>query len=168
MNLCGSFQSFMIKDNCRIITIKNTNKMQLQTYFETYQDYFKPKTLNIITRLCVQGNSAAQISVRCSVPHVGPVLAPLSCWCWCSSGMLFQIQMLLLDINSCISPVYVWQQENICVVNLSFIKLALTASCGCSMIRKKQGAEFHVSNLQTRLYHVIHAIWQASFEEKQR
>lgn len=152
--------------NLRIIIIKNTNKTQLQTHFETYQDYFKPKTLNIITRLCEQRNSAAQISVEY---HVwSPVLAPLCCCGWSSSGVLFQVCMRVWDSNSCISPVYVWQQENMCFINLHFIKLTITISCGCSMIRERQGAEFHVSNLETRLCHVIHAVWRASFEEKQR
>lgn len=58
--------------NLRMIMIKNTNKMQPQIYFEAYWDYFKPKTLSIITRLCAQRNCAAQISVRCRVPRVRP------------------------------------------------------------------------------------------------
>lgn len=126
--------------NLRIIMIKNTNKTQLQTHFETYQDYFKPKTLNIITRLCEQRNSAAQISVEY---HVwSPVLAPLCCCGWSSSGVLFQVCMRVWDSNSCISPVYVWQQENMCFINLHFIKLTITISCGCSMIRERQGSMF--------------------------
>lgn len=145
--------------NLRIIMIKTTNKMQLQTYFETYQGYFKPKTLNIITRLCEQRNSAAQISAEY---HVwSSLLAPLCCYSWSSSGVFFQVCMRVWDSNSCTSPVYVWQQENMCFINLHFIKLTITIPCGCSMIRERQGAEFHVSNLETRLCHVIHATWQA-------
>lgn len=97
----------------------------------------------------------------CRVPRVkltacSPVLLQLVL-----IGVFFQVCMRVWDSNSCTSPVYVWQQENMCFINLHFIKLTITIPCGCSMIRERQGAELHVSNLETRLCHVIHTTWQA-------
>lgn len=131
--------------NLRMFMIKNTNKMQPQTYFETYQDYFKPKTLSITTRLCAQRNCAAQISVRCRGPRVrpsacSPVLLLLVLIWDALPGLPAGVETVTLA-----SPQHISDSRKICFIHLPFIKLAVTISCGCSMIRKGRvlGSMFH-------------------------